>query len=208
MKKDLQIKVCGLKEAENIKDIDNLGVDYIGMIFYEKSPRFAGNNNFNLTDIKAIKVGVFVNATIEYIKTIQKEYNIKVAQLHGNEDPTFTEQVKKLGLTVWKVFGIDDSFDFKILRNYQAVDLFLFDTKSPLHGGTGVKFNWNKLNDLGDQYKFMLSGGIGKEDAVVINDLSLKGLTGIDLNSKFEISPGNKNIEMLKEFIEQLNQSE
>jgi len=208
MKNALKIKVCGLKEDENIKDIDDLGVDYIGMIFYEKSPRFAGNSNFNLSDIRATKVGVFVNATIDYIKTIQEEYNIEVAQLHGDEDPEFTQQVKDLGLTVWKVFGIDNSFDFRILANYQGVDLFLFDTKSPLHGGTGVKFDWNKLKDLGDQYKFMLSGGIGKEDAAAINELSLNGLTGIDLNSKFEISPGNKNIKMLKEFIEQINQQE
>jgi phosphoribosylanthranilate isomerase len=86
--------------------------------------------------------------------------------------------------------------------------LFLFDTKSPLHGGTGVKFNWDKLNNLNSNIKFMLSGGIGKSDAAAINKLSIRGLVGIDLNSKFETAPGHKDVLMLQEFIEELKKRE
>ncbi|MFT6747545.1 MAG: phosphoribosylanthranilate isomerase [Glaciecola sp.] len=205
MKNDLSIKVCGLKDESNIKEIDGLGVDYIGMIFYAKSPRFAGNSSLKLDTIKAKKVGVFVNATYEYVKQIKKEFNIEVAQLHGSESPELCQQIKNLGLEIWKVFGIDDSFNFSILNDFSSVDLFLFDTKSPLHGGTGMKFDWRKLDELNGKFKFMLSGGIGKEDVDTINHLSIRGLIGIDLNSKFEITPGHKNVPMLEEFISKIN---
>lgn len=204
MKNELDIKVCGLKDEANIKAIDKLGVDYIGMIFYEKSPRYAGDAKLNL-NIKAKKVGVFVNATFSYIKKIKEEFNIEVAQLHGSESPELCQQIKDLGLETWKVFGIDDSFDFSILNKYPSVDLFLFDTKSALHGGTGMKFDWKKLDDLDGKFKFMLSGGIGSEDVATINNLSIRGLKGIDLNSKFEITPGHKNVPMLKEFISNMS---
>ena len=207
MTNPLFIKVCGLKDELNINDVDALGVDYIGMIFYEKSPRYVGENTLHLKTIKAKKVGVFVNASLEYIKQIKTEFNIQTAQLHGAESPEFSEKVKNTGLEVWKVFGIDDEFDFSMLDNYPSVDLFLFDTKSPLHGGTGIKFNWEKLSSLNNKIKFMLSGGIGKDDAAAINKLSIQGLVGIDLNSKFETAPGHKNAPMLKDFIQQLKQN-
>ncbi|MFT6716470.1 MAG: phosphoribosylanthranilate isomerase [Saprospiraceae bacterium] len=204
MKNTLDIKVCGLKEDANINGVDALGVDFIGMIFYKNSPRFAGNVDLKLDNIAAKKVGVFVNASIDYIKEIKIEFNLDIAQLHGSESPEFCEQIKRLGLKVWKVFGIDNNFDFSSLDNFPAVDLFLFDTKSPVHGGTGIKFNWEKLNELDQKFKFMLSGGIGKNDVAAIKNLSLRGLTGIDLNSKFEITPGHKNVALLREFVKEL----
>lgn len=204
MTESLKIKVCGLKDANNMAEIDKLGVDYLGMIFYEKSPRYADNNEASFTHTQAKKVGVFVNASIEYIEQIKEKFNIQVAQLHGSESPQFSEQVKGLGLEVWKVFGVDDNFDFAILDDYDAIDLFLFDTKSPLHGGTGIKFNWEKLNELNNKHKFMLSGGIGKDDAESIKNLRLKNLVAIDLNSKFETAPGQKDIKLLNKFIDQL----
>jgi phosphoribosylanthranilate isomerase len=208
MKKALKIKVCGLKNTDNIKDIDALGVDYIGMIFYEKSPRFAGESSFQTQSLNAKKVGVFVNASIEYIADIKSKFGIKVAQLHGSESPEFCKRVKKTGLEVWKVFGIDNESDFSELENYKSLDLFLFDTKSPLHGGTGIKFDWGKLKKLGSKYSFILSGGIGKDDADTIKNLSITGLVGIDLNSKFEITPGLKDTVMLNDFMKNLKSTQ
>lgn len=199
--KDLKIKVCGLNNQENIEKIDQLGVDYIGLIFYQKSPRFAGHRVLKLKGINAKKVGVFVNASLAEIKEMSLKYQLDVAQLHGKETPSFCEQVQTLGLKVWKVFGIDNEFDFDALNNYKAVSLFLFDTKSPIHGGTGIKFNWDKLRNLSPDIDFMLSGGINASDAGNINQLDLSGMRGIDLNSRFEIEPGLKDIKLLKKFI-------
>ena len=203
---ELKIKVCGLKNAENLKQIDALGVDYVGMIFYPKSPRFMQENPELLEGIKATKVGVFVNASLEEIQEKQKVYGIKVAQLHGSESPEFCAQVKSLGLKVWKAFGVDEHFKFHELIHYESPDLFLFDTKSPLHGGTGVKFNWDLLNQIPNKKQFMLSGGINLEDADAIKKLNLIDLFGVDINSKFEIEPGIKNVEKVKVFIQKLHE--
>jgi phosphoribosylanthranilate isomerase len=204
MTKKISIKVCGLNDVVNMKQVDDLGVDYLGMIFYEKSPRFVKDDRLQTAHTKAIKVGVFVNASLFYINQVHTEFGIQIAQLHGSESPSFCKQVKQSGLNVWKVFGIDGNFDFSILKKYPSVDLFLFDTKSPLKGGTGLKFDWKKLQEIPSGIKFMLSGGIDRKDADLINQLNLPGMVGIDLNSKFEISPGIKNAGMLENFIDQL----
>lgn len=201
---ELKIKVCGLKNAKNLKQIDALGLDYVGMIFYPKSPRFMQEDPTLLKEVNATKVGVFVNSSLEEIKAIQTTYEIKIAQLHGNESPEFCTEVKSLGLQVWKAFGIDNNFDFRILNQYSSVDLFLFDTKTPLHGGSGQKFSWDLLNTLPDEIQFMLSGGIDLSDAASIKQLKLKGLIGVDVNSKFEIEPGIKDVQKVAEFIQLL----
>jgi phosphoribosylanthranilate isomerase len=201
---ELKIKVCGLKNAENLKQIDALGVDYVGMIFYSKSPRFMQENPDLLKDVIATKVGVFVNASLEEIQEKQKVYGIKVAQLHGAESPEFCAQVKALGLQVWKAFGVDNSFDFTILNQYSSVNLFLFDTKTPMHGGSGIKFNWELLKRLPQNKHFMLSGGIDLSDAASIRQLDLKAMLGVDINSKFEIEAGVKDVKKVAEFIQQL----
>ena len=200
--KSLKVKVCGMKYSDNLTEVDDLGIDYYGMIFFKGSKRYVGDSKFQTTSINAIPVGVFVNQSIEEIKTAQTTFGIKIAQLHGNETPDFCQAVKDIGLQVWKVLGVSVETDFNSIHSYaNIVDLFLFDTKSPLHGGTGIKFNWKVLQSVPAGVKFMLSGGINPDDSSTINSLDLPGLVGIDLNSKFEVSPGLKNIELLKSFI-------
>lgn len=202
------VKVCGLKQQDNLLKVDDLNVDFIGMIFYEPSKRYAGASALNLTKVKAKKVGVFVNADLEEIKKTKKDFQLDVAQLHGDESVDFCKKVNELGLIVWKVFGVDEQFDFNDLTPYSPfVQLFLFDTKSPLHGGTGIKFNWNRLKDLNPDIRYLLSGGIGPDDLEQLKLLNLPGLMGVDLNSRFESTPGIKNTDQLKKFIDGLKNS-
>ena len=199
---DLKIKVCGLTLQDNIDGVDFLDIDFVGNIFYSKSPRYITSN----LNSKAIKVGVFVKETIKTIKTKIEKHDLKVVQLHGWESNEFCNLVKQLGVHVWKVFSIDDEFNFELLNEFESADLFLFDTKSPKHGGTGKKFNWellNKIDDLSPK-KYFLSGGIGFKDINEIKKLQLKNMIGLDLNSKFEKSPGIKDVELLKEFLKKL----
>ena len=200
--RDLKIKVCGMTLQQNVDGLEALDVDYIGNIFYAKSPRSIHNE----VDSKAVKVGVFVKETIEVIGTQIKEHELSVVQLHGGESNEFCALVKELGVEVWKVFSVDNDFDFEELKNYPNADLFLFDTKSPKHGGTGVKFNWELLNKIDNESpkKYLLSGGIGSGDAQEIKNLKLNNLIGLDLNSKFESAPGVKNLDLLKEFLKEL----
>lgn len=197
----LIVKVCGLKNSQNLKQIVALGVDYVGMIFYAKSPRFVEENPENFKEVTIPKVGVFVNASVQDIADIKSKYGISVAQLHGKESPAFCSEIKSLGLQVWKAFGVDDHFDFSQLHQFPAVDLFLFDTKTPSHGGSGIKFSWDLLKNVPPQFSYLLSGGINLEDAEEIKNLQLPGLKGVDINSKFELSPGIKDIDKVKKML-------
>lgn len=208
MSKDLKIKVCGMTQQGNLQNVDQLGIDYFGMIFHPSSKRFKDESPLGLESIKATPVGVFVNADVEIIKENISRFNLKIIQLHGNESVDYCRKIKSFGVEVWKVFGVDNNFDFTSLNDYIAeVDLFLFDTKSPLHGGTGTKFNWNLLRSLAPEIKFMLSGGIGPDDAQNINKLQLPGLVGIDINSKFESEPGLKNNHLVKQFLQAIRKT-
>jgi len=200
--RDLKIKVCGMTLQQNVDGLDLLDVNFVGNIFYAKSPRSITVN----VSSKAIKVGVFVKETIEVIEAKIKRHNLQIVQLHVGESDEFCGLVKELGVEVWKVFSVDDEFDFTLLGQYSNSDLFLFDTKSPKHGGTGKKFNWDLLNNIDElsPKKYFLSGGIGSGDAKEIKKLKLKNMIGLDLNSKFEKSPGIKDVVLLKEFLKEL----
>ena len=200
--RDLKIKVCGMTLQHNVDVLNLLDVDFMGNIFYSKSPRSINN----ILNAKASKVGVFVKEEIEIIKTQVQKHNLQTIQLHGGESNEFCGLVKDLGVNVWKVFSVDDEFNFDLLNEYDNADLFLFDTKSPKHGGTGQKFNWSLLNKIDElsPKKYFLSGGIGFGDAEELKKLQLKNMIGLDLNSKFEKSPGIKDVELLKEFLKEL----
>lgn len=198
MNNKLKIKVCGTREAINIKALSNLPIDYIGFIFYAKSSRFVEEAIDFLIPKNIKKVGVFVNATLEEIKEKIQYYDLQVVQLHGDENPELCKQVQKLGIETFKAFGIDDDFEWDSVKEYEnVVDYFLFDTKSKAYGGTGESFNWDKLKANPYAKPFFLSGGISIEnikEAAIFND---ERLYGLDLNSKFEIQPALKNIELL-----------
>lgn len=204
--KELKIKVCGMNHQQNVDDLVELGVDYLGNIFFDKSPRSISQSGIKLSVNPAKKVGVFVKESIEAIKTKMIEHRFDVIQLHGVSSNDICKSLKTLGVEVWRVFPITDDFDFSELENFPDADFFLFDTKTDKHGGSGKKFDWSLLNSIDKQSpkKYFLAGGIGPGDAQEIKSLNLKNLIGLDLNSKFEIEPGLKDVGLLKEFLNEL----
>jgi phosphoribosylanthranilate isomerase len=197
------IKVCGMKEDQNILGLDKLQPDFIGLIFYEKSPRFIGENPIPKTNAK--KVGVFVNSSLEEIIFQAQKLDFNYVQLHGDEDISLAKSLQEKGYKVIKNFSIADKIDNEVMKIWQPFcEYFLFDTKGKSYGGTGEKFNWNILENYNLETPFILSGGIAPEDVSEIKKNKHKAFAGIDLNSKFEIAPGIKNIEKLKLFIDEI----
>ncbi|MCF6169301.1 phosphoribosylanthranilate isomerase [Lutibacter sp.] len=224
----MKIKVCGMRDQENVSSLLALKPDFVGFIFYNKSKRFA-------TDFPQVKfpstikkVGVFVNETVEGIIDKVNKYQLDVVQLHGDETAefcqklmnTFTElsqssctersrsvistqlnhQIKTI-----KAFSVGENFDFNLTKPYEKYcDYFLFDTKGKEYGGNGIKFNWKILKNYNGSVPFLLSGGISKEDSTEILSFlrrqESKLCIGLDINSGFEIEPALKDIEKIKEF--------
>jgi len=200
----MKLKICGMKYRENIQSVAALQPDYLGFIFYEKSKRnFEGDIPELPKNIK--KVGVFVEATFNFITDKIERYNLQTIQLHGEETPEFCQQFYNKNVEVVKVFSIGNQFDFNILQKYESVvDYFLFDTKGTQKGGNGIAFDWKLLNDYPSQKPYFLSGGIGLNS---VDDIKLfkqnpasKYCYALDINSRFEDAPGKKNIEKLKAF--------
>ncbi|MFB9063996.1 phosphoribosylanthranilate isomerase [Flavobacterium branchiarum] len=197
------IKICGMKYPENIIEVGSLLPDYMGFIFWEKSARYF---NGILPDLpKSIKkVGVFVNQSQEEISSKILKYDLQAIQLHGHESVEFCQGLRNKidpKIELIKVFSADDNFDFGVLKSYESVcDYFLFDTKGKLPGGNGTTFDWRILNKYNSTKPFFLSGGIGIEELEAIKEISKTNLPiyAIDVNSKFEIEPGLKNVDALR----------
>lgn len=203
----LKWKVCGMRETENIGDLVRLQPDYIGFIFYPKSKRYAEELDPAIvhkipSDIK--KVGVFVNESYEKITSIVAKYNLDYVQLHGDESPAFCEALKTAGINVIKVFRIADHLPDTLSSYVDVADLFLFDTDTKNYGGSGQHFDWSLLEDYPLHIPYLLSGGIEKDDVEQIKQLGHKQLIGIDVNSKFEMRPGYKDLQKLKRLKEEL----
>lgn len=225
----MKLKVCGMKYVENIEQIVGLKPDYLGFIFYEKSKRnFEGIIPEFSKSIK--KTGVFVNEYIEIIISLVEEYRLDAIQLHGDESLEYVadlknqlkerrtlfldenKQIKKKKnkhyiseneVELIKVFGIKDEFNFDYLKPYlEVVDFFLFDTKGKERGGNGTKFDWSILKKYPFKKPFFLSGGIGLEDVEAVQEIIKSNLPiyALDINSKFELKPGLKNINEVKNF--------
>lgn len=211
----ISIKVCGMTQMEQVQHLAELGVDYAGFIFYEKSPRYVigeiqAEDLKQFTEIK--KVGVFVNEDYDIILKAIDEYGLNAVQLHGDETPGFCRRLSP-HVKVIKAFRIsgEENLD-ELLSGYsKVVDYFLFDTKSKEYGGTGKKFNWDVLPRTAIGKPYFLSGGIGRGDVETISDFigdnARDDLYALDLNSKFEDAPGLKNIPLLKTFLEQLKKT-
>ena len=203
----MQIKVCGLTNPENIEEIYKLGVDYLGFIFYPKSPRRVEHvlQNTRFLPSHAQKVGVFVNKKYEKIKEYIEKYQLTHLQFHGDEDTEFIEQFKNRNLKLFKVFKIEENFDFSVTKQFEnCADYFLFDTQTKNYGGSGKKFNWQSLQNYNGKTPFLLSGGIKPEDYKLIKEFKHPQFVGVDLNSGFEIKPGLKDVEKLKFFLEKI----
>ena len=193
------VKVCGMRDAENIREVEALGIDMMGFIFYPKSSRYVSEQPAYLPQ-KCKRVGVFVNEDVENIKKIADNYALDFIQLHGHES---IEDVQKLqDRKVIKAFNIATKEDLDATVPYVGlVDYFLFDTKGPSVGGNGEKFDWSILDAYNGDTPFLLSGGIGPDDAERIKTFCHPKCIGIDLNSRFEIEPGIKDIVKLKTFL-------
>lgn len=193
----MKLKICGMKYRDNIMETAQLRPDYLGFIFYEKSARYC---NAEIPEIpeNIQKVGVFVNASLNQILHKIKQYDLQLVQLHGEETPEFCDLLKHINVQIIKAFPVDDYFNFNEIQPYEKVcDYFLFDTKGKLYGGNGIAFNWQVLKKYPSKKPFFLSGGIGLTEIEEIKKMNLP-LHAVDVNSKFEIKPGLKNIELLK----------
>jgi phosphoribosylanthranilate isomerase len=201
----MKIKVCGLKNSESIKAVEQLsGVDFSGFIFYDKSPRYVGNLSFVPKKPKSVqRVGVFVDLPLEEILQFVEKFKLTYIQLHGKEDKSICEILKSKGLQVIKVILVNSQEDLAQTTNYPAhcVDYFLFDTKTEKPGGSGKKFNWDFLHAYKGTIPFFLSGGISPSDAATIRTIHHPKLFGVDINSRFEYITGEKNTVIIKEFI-------
>lgn len=201
----MEVKVCGLTQADNITAVITAGADYIGLIFYPASKRYVARGTGLQHFVKQIstvrKVGVFVDATEAELRDAVQAYKLDVVQLHGAESVAYCRRIKAR-VPVWKAFAVQPAFDFTQLDTYAPYcDRFLFDTPGKGYGGTGQIFNWSLLEERLLPRPWMLAGGIGPGDALKIKGLRIGGLAGIDLNSRFEIYPGYKDATRIKNFI-------
>ncbi len=215
-----------MRDARNIREVSQLGVDMIGMIFYPKSPRYvemqsshAGiipdyvKEDINIKSAKSpARVGVFVDDMVQNIVTRVVNYRLDYVQLHGNEPREMCENLRltldpdiRPGIKIIKAISVSDASDIQKYKEYVgAVDLFLFDTKCKTVGGSGQQFDWQVLEQYDGEVPFLLSGGIGPEDASRLHAFHHPKCIGIDLNSRFEIKPGVKDVEKLKGFLNEI----
>jgi len=204
------LKVCGMKFPENIREIVQLQPDFLGFIFYPKSPRYVveeldPQELSNIPDtIK--KVGVFVNEELERLLDLANQYQLDMIQLHGEETPEYCQKVRD-EFPVIKAFSVGNHLDLDHLKEYEKfVDYFLFDTKTPLYGGSGKKFNWDELNNYNLDKPYFLSGGIGVDDIEHILNREFPGTLILDVNSKMESEPGRKDVLMVRALVNKLKQ--
>jgi len=199
-----------MRQTENIEAVASLGVDALGFIFYPKSPRHClpmlDPESIEKLPVNTKKVGVFVNSSLEVVRIVAKVFGLTGIQLHGHETASMAESLADSGLEVWKAFGINNDFDFDETLPFQQVcSAFVFDTKSDSHGGSGQKYNWDKLKEYQGKTPFLLSGGIKPGDELAIKQFTHPACMGLDLNSGFEMEPGLKDAEAIRIFMEQLH---
>ena len=199
----MKLKVCGMRDSDNIQELMEVKPDFMGMIFYPKSSRYV--EELPQTDLDVATVGVFVNESTEVIQEKSKKFGFQMVQLHGSESVEQAEELKLLGFKVIKVFGVMDQLPLEEMKPYEStVDYFLFDTKTSQHGGSGQKFDWSILESYDLDKPFFLSGGIDLEDLESIKALNIPQLYAVDINSRFERAPAVKDIQKIKSFKHQL----
>lgn len=228
MNKDLIIKVCGMRDADNINDVSALDINWMGFIFYPKSPRYVRQISSNagiIPDYSSLKekataddagrirrVGVFVDDMPQNIVTRVFNYHLDIVQLHGSESPVMIDNLRRTldpdirkGIKIMKAISVKSDDDILKCKDYEGyVDYFLFDTKTLLKGGSGEQFDWSVLQSYDGATPFLLSGGIGPDDARRVRAFSHPRCIGIDVNSKFENEPAFKDVDMLRKFISEV----
>lgn len=206
------IKVCGMKYPENIREVAATGIDLMGFIFYPRSPRFVGLgfNRDILADVpdSIKKVGVFVNEYTDVVADYVQRLSLDLVQLHGNETPRDCLRLREMDIAVIKNISVGSHVDFEHALDYEdTVDYLLFDTRTPAHGGSGLQFQWEWLENYKGSTPFILSGGLTCNDAETILSLQHPMLAGIDLNSKFELAPAKKDVALIQTFCQKINKT-
>ncbi len=212
------IKVCGMRDAQNIEQIALLCPDFIGFIFYPRSQRYVRQSDLSTEQLDVVlprdlptsikRVGVFVESPDAEVERIAIHWKLDFVQLHGNESPAFCQKLKEKGFNIIKVFSVGkEGISLTHMSMYEGlVDYFLFDTQSPNYGGTGHKFDWETLKTYDLKTPFLLSGGISLQDIEKLKGHIHHNCIGFDINSKFEIEPAQKNSALIKEFITLIRQ--
>lgn len=196
-------KVCGMREAGNIREVEALGIDWMGFIFWAHSARNVSLKPDYLPS-RCKRVGVFVNAPMAFIREKVREFGLDILQLHGGEDADFIRQLRTElpSLSVVKALNVAREEDLEQSKRYEGLcDYFLFDTKAEKVGGNGKAFDWDILHSYKGNTPFLLSGGIGPDDKERLRAFHHPQMAGIDLNSRFEIRPAVKDIHLLKSFL-------
>ncbi|WP_207496789.1 phosphoribosylanthranilate isomerase [Aridibaculum aurantiacum] len=208
----MKVKVCGITSIEQLHQLDELGVDYAGMIFYEKSARYVAGklsaDEVRTQKLQLKKVGVFVNAPLEEVLEQVAAYGLDLVQLHGKEDAEYSQQLQH-HIPVVKALHVGKD-ETPATDEYAAADMLLFDTASKEYGGTGKKFNWQFFEQTTIAKPFFLSGGIAPGDVEAIASFARSGaaekLYAIDINSRFETAPGVKDMDAISKFLQELKQ--
>lgn len=202
---DMVIKVCGMRDADNIRDVASLYPMLMGFIFHNGSPRDA--TGLDPEVVRSLPdfvrpVGVFVNRDTEEVAATARLYGIGRVQLHGDESPRVCAALRSTGLKVYKAIAVDGETDWDDYRRYEgSVDLFVLDKKTPGGGGGGEKFDWSLLDGYNLDVPYLLGGGVGPDDVPAIVSAMRPGMAGIDVNSRFETEPGRKDLHRLVKFI-------
>jgi phosphoribosylanthranilate isomerase len=203
----MKIKICGMRDAGNIAAVGRFRPDYMGFIFYEKSPRFAGDLDPEVLDALpegVRRVGVFVDAPEEFVRLTAGRYRLDLIQLHGDETPEYCRTLRRQ-IPVVKAFGVADAGDLERAAAYEnACDYFLFDTKTPGRGGAGTKFDHCLLAGYRGSTPYFLSGGIGPGDAHLLPSVGDPRCVAVDVNSRFETAPAIKDAESVGRFIREI----
>lgn len=198
------IKVCGLREADNIRAVEAAGADWVGFIFYERSPRYVSEVPSYLPE-RALRVGVFVSPRYGEVMQHVEDYGLQAVQLHGEATPELCRKLRERGLIVIRVIPADERLSKRTGLYLNCVDYFLFDTPTMMHGGSGRTFNWSLLEAYTGSVPFLLSGGIGPDCVEALREFHHPRWVGIDLNSRFEKAAALKDTTLIKQFIQALS---
>lgn len=205
----MQIKVCGITRESDLRALAQLQVDFAGLIFYERSPRFAGSK-ITGKSVRELKgglktVGVFVNARQEMIASLVENYGLDMIQLHGDETPAYCRMIRQYAPVIRALrIAEDTDLESAVTPFLDSCDYFLFDTAGPRYGGNGKQFDWALLEKYRHDLPFFLSGGIGPTDIADLRAFHHDALLALDVNSRFELSPGVKQLDLVRTFSESI----
>jgi phosphoribosylanthranilate isomerase len=210
MSTPVKLKVCGMRDADNIRDVLTAGPHYMGFIFYEKSPRFVGDElNIPGEVPPANRVGVFVNAPVSYIRDRVAQHQLGSVQLHGDETPEICEQIRQAGVRVIKAFRVDSAHDLHYAKAYdQSVDFFLFDAAGAHYGGNARAFDWSVLDHYDQSIPFFLAGGVGVGNIRMLLEQNRWNLYAVDVNSAVETAPAYKDqkaVSAIRQILDEYN---